>query len=64
MKKFIFLGIEFIVRLRKQKSGWSFNRLNQSYKVQLGRLEIYKMDRGTFNTMTSIVDNQGSVTVS
>jgi len=64
MRKFKFFGIEFIVRLRIKKSGWSFNRLDQSYKVQLGRLVIYKMDRGTFNTMTSIVDNQGSVTVS
>mgnify|MGYP003119413919 FL=1 len=64
MRKFKFFGIEFIIRLRKQKSGWSFNRLDQSYKVQLGRLVIYKMDKGTFNTMTSIVDNQGSVTIS
>ena len=64
MRKFKFFGIEFIIRLRKQKSGWSFNRLDQSYKVQLGRLVIYKMDKGTFNTMTSIADNQGSVTIS
>ena len=64
MRKFKFFGIEFIIRLRKQKSGWSFNRLDQSYKLQLGRLVIYKMDKGTFNTMTSIVDNQGSVTIS
>ena len=64
MRKFKFFGIEFIIRLRKQKSGWSFNKLDQSYKVQLGRLVIYKMDKGTFNTMTSIVDNQGSVTIS
>ena len=64
MRKFKFFGIEFIIRLRKQKSGWSFNRLDQSYKVQLGRLVIYKMDKGTFNTMPSIVDNQGSVTIS
>ena len=64
MRKFKFFGIEFIIRLRKQKSGWSFNRLDQPYKVQLGRLVIYKMDKGTFNTMTSIVDNQGSVTIS
>ena len=63
MKKLNLFGIQFIVRVRVAKSNWSIKRLDQSVRVELGRLVIYKMDRNTFNGMNSIVDRQGQVTI-
>ena len=63
MKKLNFLGVQFIVRVRVAKSNWSIKRLDQSVRVELGRLVIYKMDRNTFNAMNGIVDRQGQVTI-
>ena len=56
-------GIQFIIRIRVAKSNWSIKRLDQSVRVELGRLVIYKMDRNTFNAMNGIVDRQGQVTI-
>ena len=64
MKKLNLFGIQFIVRVRVAKSNWSIKRLDQSVRVELGRLVIYKMDRNTFNGMNGIVDRQGQVTIS
>tara|TARA_R110000751_G_scaffold47361_1_gene106131 strand:- start:119 stop:325 length:207 start_codon:yes stop_codon:yes gene_type:complete len=63
MKKLNFFGVQFIVRVRVAKSNWSIKRLDQSVRVELGRLVIYKMDRNTFNGMNGIVDRQGQVTI-
>ena len=63
MRKFNFLGMQFIVRLRIIQSGWSIGRLDKSIKVELGKLVIYKMNRNTFHSITSIVDRKGQVTV-
>jgi|TARA_R110000772_G_scaffold6351_1_gene22209 hypothetical protein len=63
MKKLNLFGIQFIVRVRVAKSNWSIKRLDQSVRVELGRLVIYKMDRNTFNGMNGIVDRQGQVTI-
>tara|TARA_R100000935_G_scaffold7022_1_gene15140 strand:- start:914 stop:1108 length:195 start_codon:yes stop_codon:yes gene_type:complete len=63
MKKLNLFGIQFIVRVRVAKSNWSIKRLDQSVRVEIGRLVIYKMDRNTFNGMNGIVDRQGQVTI-
>ena len=64
MKTLNIFGIQFIVRVRVAKSNRSMKRLAQSFKIEMGRLVIYKMDRNTFNGMNGIVDRQGQVTIS
>ena len=63
MKKLNVFGVQFIIRVRISKSNWSIKRLDQSVRVELGRLVIYKMDRNTFNGMNGIVDRKGQVTI-
>jgi hypothetical protein len=63
MKKLNVFGVQFIIRVRISKSNWSIKRLDQSVRVELGRLVIYKMDRNTFNNMNGIVDRQGQITI-
>ena len=63
MKTFKFLGMQFIIRVRDELSLWSFRRLARSYRIDIGRVVIYKMDRNTFHSMNGIVDRRGEVTI-
>ena len=63
MNKLNIFGMEFIYRVRSKKSEWAVDRLDKSIRVQLGKLVVYKMDRGTFWNIKSIVDRKGVVTV-
>ena len=63
MNKLNIFGMEFIYRVRSIKSVWAVDRLDKSLRFQLGKLVIYKMDRGTFWNIKSIVDRKGMVTV-
>ena len=63
MNKLNIFGMEFIYRVRSIKSVWAVDRLDKSLRFQLGKLVIYKMDRGTFWNIKSIVDRKGIVTV-
>jgi hypothetical protein len=63
MKTLKLFGIQFIIRVRDELSLWSFQRLAHSYRIDMGRLVIYKMDRNTFNNMNGIVDRKGQVTI-
>ena len=58
-----FFGMECIYRVRSKKSAWAVDRLAKCLRFQLGKLVIYKMDRGTFWNIKSIVDHHGAVTV-
>ena len=63
MNKLNIFGMEFIYRIRSKKSEWAVDRLDKSIRFQLGKLVIYKMDKGTFWNIKSIVDRKGVVTV-
>ena len=63
MQKLNVFGMEFIYRTRQFKSVWAVDRLDKSNRFQLGKLVIYKMDKGTFWNIKSIVDRKGMVTV-
>ena len=63
MNKLNIFGMEFIYRVRSKKSEWAVDRLDKSIRFQLGKLVIYKMDKGTFWNIKTIVDRKGVVTV-
>ena len=63
MNKLNIFGMEFIYRVRAVKSVWAVDRLDKSIRFQLGKLVIYKMDKGTFWNIKTIVDRKGVVTV-
>jgi len=63
MNKLNIFGMEFIYRVRSKKSDWAVDRLDKSIRFQLGKLVIYKMDKGTFWNIKTIVDRKGVVTV-
>ena len=61
--KFFGWQAEYIYRVRAVKSVWAVDRLDKSIRFQLGKLVIYKMDKGTFWNIKTIVDRKGVVTV-
>ena len=61
--KFFGWKTEYIYRVRSNKSVWAIDRLDKSIRFQLGKRVIYKMNKGTFWNIKSIVDRKGVVTV-
>jgi|TARA_R110002020_G_scaffold31157_2_gene97522 hypothetical protein len=64
MRTIKIFGLEFIFRIRKNKSLWKFpKRLKKSYRTDLGRIVCYLYDKGTFHNMKGIYDNKGNISV-
>ena len=63
METFNIFGMEFVTRPRNFKSSWGLKRLAKSWRVDLGKRVFYKMDKGTFHSITSIVEKGNGVTV-
>ena len=63
MRSFKLFGVQFILRVRKNLKKWAITRGERSIRIDLGKVVFYKMGRGTFWSMTRIVDNKGTVSV-